>query len=211
MTFKIYVILLVGLMFTGSLRAESEPSKENYKLLKNHVQNAPTAVNFFSFYCPACYRFEEEIKIYDQISKILPSNEKLVSNHVSGMGPLGKELTRAWAVAIELGVTEQVKGRLYDGIQKSRSINSAEDIRRIFISSGVSASSYDTAWNSFSVKAHLLRQEQMVDAFGVTSIPALYIKGRYKLNPSTFDHSSTESFIQDYIKTLTYLLKSENN
>ncbi len=40
--------------------------------------------------------------------------------HVEFLGPLGKELTQAWAVAIALGVEDKITAPMFEAVQKTR-------------------------------------------------------------------------------------------
>ncbi len=38
--------------------------------------------------------------------------------HVEFLGPLGKDLTQAWAVAIALGVEDKITAPMFEAVQK---------------------------------------------------------------------------------------------
>lgn len=40
--------------------------------------------------------------------------------HVEFPGPLGKDLTQAWAVAIALGVEDKITAPMFEAVQKTR-------------------------------------------------------------------------------------------
>ncbi|EPV4089633.1 DsbA family protein, partial [Salmonella enterica subsp. enterica serovar Typhimurium] len=64
------------------------------------VVDAPAVVEFFSFYCPPCYAFSQTMGVDQAIRHVLPQGSRMVKYHVSLLGPLGHELTRAWALAM---------------------------------------------------------------------------------------------------------------
>ena len=68
----------------------------------------PQVLEFFSFYCPHCYQFEQVYHVSENVKKALPAGTKMTKYHVEFLGPLGKQLTQAWAVAMALGVLKPV-------------------------------------------------------------------------------------------------------
>lgn len=73
---------------------------------------------------------------------------------------MGKDLTQAWAVAMALGVEDQVTVPLFEGVQKTQTVQSVADIRKVFVDAGIKGEDYDAAWNSFVVKSLVAQQEK---------------------------------------------------
>ena len=57
--------------------------------------------------------------------------------HVEFLGPLGKDLTQAWAVAIALGVEDKITAPMFEAVQKNQTVQSVADIRKVFVDAGV--------------------------------------------------------------------------
>nr|1UN2_A Chain A, THIOL-DISULFIDE INTERCHANGE PROTEIN [Escherichia coli] len=103
----------------GGTGAQYEDGKQ-YTTLEKPVAGAPQVLEFFSFFCPHCYQFEEVLHISDNVKKKLPEGVKMTKYHVNFMGgDLGKDLTQAWAVAMALGVEDKVTVPLFEGVQKT--------------------------------------------------------------------------------------------
>ena len=153
MKMKKYLLPLIGLLFTVNAQAATFTDGKEFITLEKAVPAAPAALKFFSFYCPSCYQYDEILEVTDNVKKSLPKNVELTEYHVDFLGPLGADMTHAWSVAMLLNVEEKVKPLLFDAVQKKQSIKTADDIRKVFIQAGVSASDYDAAWNSFAVKS----------------------------------------------------------
>lgn len=200
------MFLTVFLFFACSAQATDIGERKGFSILPEVINNAPPVLRFFSFWCPSCYIQDEVINITAEVKKNLPGNIKLTEYHVSFMGPLGKEMTKAWSVAILLNATERVKPALFDAVLKKQSINSESDIRNIFIGAGISGDEYDAALNSFAVKALTEKQLQLANAVGLRAVPAMFINGKYQIDPKGLDKSSTASFIKDYADTVHFLL-----
>ena len=129
-------LALAGLVLAFSASAAQYEDGKQYTTLEKPVAGAPQVLEFFSFFCPHCYQFEEVLHISDNVKKKLPEGVKMTKYHVNFMGgDLGKDLTQAWAVAMALGVEDKVTVPLFEGVQKTQTIRSASDIRDVFIRS----------------------------------------------------------------------------
>ncbi|WP_343144310.1 DsbA family protein, partial [Pseudomonas aeruginosa] len=62
------------LAFSASA-AQYEDGKQ-YTTLEKPVAGAPQVLEFFSFFCPHCYQFEEVLHISDNVKKKLPEGVK---------------------------------------------------------------------------------------------------------------------------------------
>ena len=114
-------LALAGLVLAFSASAAQYEDGKQYTTLEKPVAGAPQVLEFFSFFCPHCYQFEEVLHISDNVKKKLPEGVKMTKYHVNFMGgDLGKELTQAWAVAMALGVEDKVTVPLFEGVQKPR-------------------------------------------------------------------------------------------
>ena len=91
-------LALAGLVLAFSASAAQYEDGKQYTTLEKPVAGAPQVLEFFSFFCPHCYQFEEVLHISDNVKKKLPEGVKMTKYHVNFMGgDLGKELTQAWA------------------------------------------------------------------------------------------------------------------
>lgn len=203
---KKYLLPLIGLLFTVSAQAATFTEGKEYISLEKPVPSAPAAVKFFSFYCPSCYQYDEVFKVTDNVEKVLPADVKLTEYHVNFLGPLGQDLTHAWSVALLLNVENKVKPLLFDAVQKQQTIKTTGDIRDLFIRAGVSASDYDAAWNSFAVKSLTAKQQDLAKAVDLQGVPAIFIKGKYMINPKGLNSDSVNAFVQNYAETVQFLI-----
>lgn len=203
---KKYLLPLIGLMFTVSAQAATFTEGKEFIALDKTVSSAPAALEFFSFYCPSCYQYDEVIEVTGNVKKALPADVKLTQYHVEFLGPLGQEMTHAWSVAMLLNVEDKVKPLLFDAVQKKQTIKTTDDIREVFIRAGVSASDYDAAWNSFAVKSLTAKQQEMAKAVDLKGVPAIFIKGKYMINPKGLDAANVTSFVQHYADTVRFLI-----
>lgn len=175
------------------------------------IRQAPAAqkevVEFFSFYCPHCYDFELTYKIPSQIKAQLSQDVKLVQYHVNFLGRQSEDLTRAWALAMALGVEDKVKTPLFEGAQKD-AFKSMDDIRAVFLANGVTAEQFDGGINSFAVNALVNKQVQLAESFKISGVPAFFVNEQYQINLEGFsDSASTNDFVKRYVEAVVFLSK----
>lgn len=209
-------LMLSNPIITASAAETSAAATANYKdgkqftTLSRSATEEPEVMEFFSFFCPHCYDFENVYHMTDVFKKQLPPNGKMVKYHVDFMGgELGSQLTQAWSVAIMLNVQDKVAPLLFNGVQKTRSIQNLDGIRQAFIDAGVSAQDFDSAWNSFVVKSLTLRQRKMAEEVELRSVPSVVVNGKYMVKTDGLDADSVESFINEYGNVVKFLLNKK--
>ncbi|EGT5184935.1 thiol:disulfide interchange protein DsbA [Cronobacter sakazakii] len=199
-------LALAGMVMAFSVSAADYSDGKQYNTLEKPVAGAPQVMEFFSFYCPHCYQFEEVLHVSDSVKKKLPAGTKMTKYHVEFLGPLGKDLTQAWAVAMAMGIEDKITAPMFEAVQKTQTVQTPADIRKVFIDAGVKPEEYDAAWNSFVVKSLVAQQEKAAADVGLQGVPAMYVNGKYQLNPQGMDTSNMDVFIQQYADTVNYLL-----
>ncbi|EEQ12827.1 Thiol:disulfide interchange protein dsbA [Yersinia frederiksenii ATCC 33641] len=177
-----------------------------YQTLNKPVTSEPQVLEFFSFYCPHCYQFEEIYHVPQTVKKALPEGVKMTRYHVEFLGPLGKELTQAWAVAMALGVEEKVTPLMFEGVQKTQTVQTPNDIRNVFIKAGVSGEDYDAALNSFVVKSLVVQQQKAAEDLQLRGVPAMFVNGKYMIKNDGMDTSSMDNYVKQYADVVKFLL-----
>ena len=202
-------LALAGMFLAFSVSAADFTDGKQYITLDKPVAGAPQVLEFFSFYCPHCYQFEDVLHVSDNVKKKLPEGTKLVKYHVEFLGPLGKQVTQAWAIAMALGVEDKVTVPMFEAIQKTQTVQNEADIRKVFIDAGVPAEEYDAALNSFVVKSLVAQQEKAAADFQLRGVPAMYVDGKYMLNSQGMDTSDLDVFVQEYANTVKHLVEKK--
>ena len=201
-------LALVGMVMAFSVSAASAEHFSDgaqYVTLDKTVANEPQVLEFFSFYCPHCYQFEQVWHVSDNIRKNLPKDVKYTKYHVEFLGPLGKQLTQAWAVAIALGVEDKVSPLMFDAVQKQQSVQNPDDIRKVFIQAGVKGEDYDAALNSFVVKSLVVQQEKAAADLGLQGVPSVFVNGKYMVKNDGLDTSSMDMYVKQYSDVINFL------
>ncbi|MEG1468838.1 MAG: thiol:disulfide interchange protein DsbA [Hafnia sp.] len=202
-------LALVGIAMAFGASAAQFSEGDQYVKLDKSITNEPQVLEFFSFYCPHCYEFEEVYHVSDAVRKGLPEGVKITKYHVEFLGPLGKQLTQAWAVAMALGVEDKITQPMFEAVQKTQSVQSPEDIRNVFIKAGVSAADYDGALNSFVVKSLVVQQEKAAEDLQLRGVPAIFVNGKYMVKNDGLDTSSMDSYVQQFSHVVNFLLKQK--
>lgn len=203
-------IALVGLVLAFSASAAQFTDGQQYVTLDKPVAGEPQVMEFFSFFCPHCYQFERVYHVGDAVKKTLPEGVKVTKYHVDFLGgELGPIVTHAWAVALALGVEDQVTGPLFDGIQKTQTITDPASLKDAFIkAANIKPEDYDAAWNSFAVKALVAQQQKAAADVDLRGVPAMFVNGKYMVNNGGLDTSSMDNFVQQYANVVKLDRKS---
>lgn len=202
---------LMGLVLAFSASAAQFTEGKQYVSLPKPVAGEPQVMEFFSFFCPHCYQFEQIYHVGDAVKKNLPADTKMVKYHVDFLGgDLGPVVTHAWAVAMALGVEDKVTSPIFDGIQKSQTITDAASLKDVFIkAAGISSEQYDAAWNSFAVKALVAQQQKAASDVDLRGVPTMFINGKYMVNNGGLDTSSMANFVADYANVVKFLVEKK--
>ncbi|MCA1924623.1 MULTISPECIES: thiol:disulfide interchange protein DsbA [Buttiauxella] len=202
-------LALAGMVLAFSVSAAQFTDGKEFVTLEKPVAGEPQVLEFFSFYCPHCYQFEEVLHVSDTVKKKLPEGTKMTKYHVEFLGPLGKDLTQAWAVALALGVEDKITAPMFEAVQKTQTVQNVADIRNVFINAGVKAEEYDAAWNSFVVKSLVAQQEKAAADLQLQGVPAIFVNGKYQLNPQGMDTSNMDVFVQQYADVAKFLVEKK--
>ncbi|GAA3916102.1 MULTISPECIES: thiol:disulfide interchange protein DsbA [Gibbsiella] len=198
-------LALVGMVMAFSAAAAQFSEGSQYVTLDKPVTGEPQVLEFFSFYCPHCYQFEEVYHVSDAVRSVLPAGTKMTKYHVEFLGPLGKQLTQAWAVALALGVEDKITAPMFEAIQKTQTVQTPDDIRDVFVKAGVKAEDYDAALNSFVVKSLVVQQEKAAEDLQLRGVPAIFVNGKYMVKNDGLDTSSMDAYVKQFADVVKFL------
>ncbi|MDX4946608.1 thiol:disulfide interchange protein DsbA [Providencia manganoxydans] len=206
---KKIMLALIGIAMSFGAAAANYTEGKEYTDIKQPVQNLPQVLEFFSFYCPHCYQFENVYKVPQTVEKNLPEGVKMERYHVDFLGPLGPNLTQAWAVAMVLKVEDKVTPVLFEGIQKTQSINTPADIRNAFVKAGVSGDEYDAALNSFVVKSLVAKQQNAAQDLKLRGVPAMFVDGKYQVRNNGIAVENAADYAKEFSNVVNYLVNKK--
>ncbi|AZI89566.1 disulfide interchange protein DsbA [Enterobacter cloacae S611] len=202
-------LALAGMILAFSASAADITEGKQYNTLDKPVAGEPQVLEFFSFYCPHCYDFEQVWHVSEAVKKKLPQGTKMTKYHVEFLGPLGKEMTQAWAVAMALGVEDKISSPMFEAVQKTQTVQTVADIRDVFIKAGVKGEEYDAAWNSFVVKSLVAQQEKAAADLQLQGVPAMFVNGKYQIDQNGMDKDSLDAFVKSYADTVKFLVEKK--
>lgn len=199
---KKFLLAFAALISVNVFAADLQEGKQ-YIQVSQQASDQKEVIEFFSFYCPHCYAFEMEYKIPEQVEAGLPKDVAFKQYHVNFLGRQSENLTRAWALAMALGVENKVKAPLFEAAQKD-SLKSMDDIRQIFLDNGISVEQFDGGINSFAVNGLVNKQVNAAEQFKVRGVPDFYVNGKFRVNPEGLNY---DDFVKDYVETVKGLLQ----
>jgi len=188
---------------------------EHYTVVNDTVSKKSEVREYFSFYCPHCFKFEP---LMMKVKETLPEGTKFEMNHVDFLRAASPKvqalLSKAVVVAQQLDMEAKLVGALFNYIQVQRAVVTSEkDIRNIFVLNGADGEKFDKLMSSFSVnsRAKLMKKNQTYfsnkkGADGksyLNAVPTVIVNGKYRVNPSALDR---DNFEEDYKKLVNYLI-----
>ena len=203
------VLFLILTAFSTSAYAAKYTEGKQYTQVSETASNKAEVREYFSFYCPHCFRFEP---FMESVKKNLPEGVSFERNHVDFLRAASPEiqgmLTKSVVVAEQLGMDKQLINAVFKYIHVQRAaITSEKDIRNIFVLNGADGEKFDKLMKSFSVnsKAKSMKKHQvtMSQKRAITGVPAVIVNGKYRINTQELDK---DNFEQDYQDLVAYLL-----
>ncbi|MEZ8149222.1 thiol:disulfide interchange protein DsbA/DsbL [Enterovibrio norvegicus] len=195
---KLFAMAAVA-MLAFSAHAARFNAGEDYQVLDLPKTQSPTVTEFFSFYCPHCYKSEG---LMEELKKKIPENATFQKSHVSFMGGnMGKALSKAYATAVMLDAEDAMVPVIFNRIHLLQKPPRDEaEVRQMFIDEGVDAKKFDGTYNSFAVNAMANRFDKGFNDSGLRGVPAVIVNGKYHVTPKTI--KSTD----DYFALVNFLL-----
>ena len=184
---------------------------KQYAALPTNPSPDKEVIEFFSFNCPSCFRFEIQNQGPQTISKALPEGVKFKRYHLEDFGPLAKDLAQAWAVANVLGIEDKASDALYNAVQKDKTIKTADDIKAVFEELGVSNEAYDKTKDSFLVKSFMAQQADAIKEMKPDSIPTVIVNRKFFIIANQLNVTSDDAFINDYARVTAFVAGLDPN
>lgn len=157
---------------------------KHYKVISDKATEKPEVKEFFSFWCPACYRFEPLVK---NLKEKLDDDVEFTKVHVNFMGFAGPDVqeaaSKAMIIARALKKETELNGAIFNYIHEQRStVTGLKDLRSVFIVNGVDPDEFDKMANSFSVKSMVNKNNREITKFreNLNGVPNFIINGKYQ-------------------------------
>jgi len=193
------LILLMALGLCGFAWADYDEGIE-YELL-DKAQPAPTdgkveVIEFFSYACPHCYRFEPYIEKWQE-----KKSDNIEFIHIPAVfNDNWEALATLYYAAEVLGVQEKMHPIIFEAMHgEGKKIRSFEDLKALFEANGVSGEKLNQALNSFTVAAKTRRAKTMTQSYGIKSVPNIVVQGKYRTNGTLAQGHANVFKVVDYL------------
>ena len=181
---KLSYFALLSLTLFSAHAAQFNPG-EDYLELDTAATKEKEITEYFSFYCPACFRQEPFMK---ELEAAIPESATFKKNHVDSMPgrnpQIERLLTKALVTATFLKAEDKMVPAIFNYIHvDNATIDNEKDIRNLFIVNGIEPKSFDKTFSSFAVNTQAKKMEKntaFVRSQGFTGVPTLIINGKYK-------------------------------
>ncbi|MCC5859875.1 MAG: thiol:disulfide interchange protein DsbA/DsbL [Ectothiorhodospiraceae bacterium] len=198
--------LLAGSLFTGLASAQTFQEGTHYRALPDPVSTVDSerieVREFFSYGCPFCNQFLPRIKAYEETL----DDDVVVVRHPVVFSRQTESLARAYVVAEQLDVVDQVHGALFVAYHdQGNRLGSAEQVADVFEAQGVERQQVLDTWDSFGVETNLNRYQQSLRRYMVSSTPSMAVNGRYYI---TMDMAGSQ---EQLIRIVDFLVQKERN
>ena len=190
---KVLFFLAAMLMIPMVHAAPQFKEGVNYDVVSQTGSAQPEVMEFFSYFCPHCAKFEP---IAEELAKSLPEGVPMKKNPVAFLGrEMGPEMQRAYAVANLLNVEGKLPPAIFDKIHTQRQIpQSRADVKQVFVDNGVPAEEFDGAVDSFAVSGMVSQFDRNTESYNVRGVPAFLVNGKYMVKIESI--TSQEQFNQ---------------
>ncbi len=190
---KKVALLFVCLWIPFTQAAPQFKENVNYEAIQPVVSAQPEVMEYFSFFCPHCYRFEP---VMAELQKQLQQGVKFKQTPVAFIvGNLGTELQRAYAASLLLNVKESVSAALFRQIHEERKQpGSRADIRAVFVKAGVDGAVFDKTIESKTVTDMVAEYNQDTRINKIEAVPTVIVNKKYLVK--TEGINSAEEYFQ---------------
>jgi len=197
---KILFALFATLVLSVSAQAVQFTDGDYYTTLDLEKSSKPTVTEYFSFYCPHCYKFENVI---GALKNNIPDTANFQKIHVAFMGnDMAVPMAKAYATMVVLGVDEKMIPMMFRQIHERKQTPKNEaQLRQVFLDNGVDAKEFDAAYNGFAVDSMQKRFDKQFESSTLTGVPGVIVNNRYVVKPDKI-----KSY-EEYFSLVNYLLK----
>lgn len=196
------LLLAVLALVMWPVAAQNFEEGVHYEVINETVTEKPEAVEFFSFYCGACYRYEP---IAAALKAAYPDSFR--KSHVPiGNDAFANDLLRAIVVAERLKVFDGFSSAFFKrNFVDNNRVLKTQDLYDLLRAQNVEQDKAEKAMNSFMVKVAADRTAKDADKYRVTVTPTFIINGKYRIKPEGL--SDSEDFTADMVKLVGFLLE----
>ncbi|WP_299082086.1 thiol:disulfide interchange protein DsbA/DsbL [uncultured Paraglaciecola sp.] len=201
------ILLILSVMLLLPLQAcaqEKWREGTHYTVISDTATDKKEVLEFFSFWCPHCFRFEPIVK---DIKSELADDVQFKKVHVNFMGftsaAIQDDATKAMMIGRELKRDTELNKAIFNYIHVSRSsLAGIKDLKNIFVVNGVEAAEFDKMMKSFGVNSRLKMNNKAIQQYRkhVRSVPTFIVNGKFQ---ATFTRDMNQADMVDLIVFLS--------
>ena len=196
---KAFALLVLSIFFISSAQARDYKEGLDYEIRATNKTVEPEIREFFSFFCSHCFAME---KPFSQMAEFFKGKAKFIVNPVGLIGgDVGVESQKAYAVAINLEIEDELKEELFNRIHVKQDIPEDHDyFAELFESLGVPSEKYEQIYNSFATQAKVAEYDRHTKEMKIDAVPEIVVNGKYLVKTDNLES------IEDYESIVSYLL-----
>lgn len=202
-----FTVLLLSISIAACSAPQSNASikaGKDYQVVPSTLGvNAPPAdkikvIEFFSYGCPWCFRLEPDLEKW-----LASKGNNIEFERIPVVFEPGWDvLAKAYYTAKNLGVDQKIMRPFFSALQtQGEDLSTADDLQAFFVSQGVSASDFQSAYNfSPGIDAQMMQGDKLMRQYGVYSVPSFVVDGRFVTNMAMVDGNTKRLLeVVDYL------------
>ena len=196
---KAFALLVLSIFFISSAQARDYKEGLDYEIRATNKTVEPEIIESFSFFCSHCFAME---KPFSQMAEFFKGKAKFIGNPVGLIGgDVGVESQKAYAVAINLEIEDELKEELFNRIHVKQDIPEDHDyFAELFESLGVPSEKYEQIYKSFVTQAKVAEYDRHTKEMKIDAVPEIVVNGKYLVKTDNLES------IEDYESIVSYLL-----
>lgn len=202
--------ILITLVFSSMASAIPLLFEEgkHYQVIPGVASAEPKLTEYFSFYCPSCFRFEP---VANMLKNNLPEGVKFEKSHVDFMRNTSPEtqqaLSRAMIVSKKLQLSDQVISDIFAQIHvKRQPFQSEQDIIAYIDTLGDHSDKFKQLFNSSGAKRAAKEmkkaQDKLQESGSLTGVPMFVVNDKYKILTRSLKSEKEYRDLVNYLLTL---------
>jgi thiol:disulfide interchange protein DsbA len=176
----------------------------HYNIIADTLSEQKEIVEYFSFWCPACYRFE---MLANEIKSQLDSDVKFRKVHVNFMSfttpEIQEQATKAMLIGRSFDMEEPMNTAIFAHIhEQGQKIEGMADLKKLFKSYDISTIDFENTLNKAELAAAFTRNNDEIDQFKehLKGVPNIIVNGKYQ---AKFSREMTVEDIVDLVNWLS--------
>lgn len=198
------IVFLTCALFLGQQTAIAAPVSfvdgKQYISVSDAKATDHEVVEVFSFYCGACFNLYRSGGV-EYLKDHLPKNVTFSRYLLNVSSPIAEPLKTGWAMANVLNLEDEFTSKVFNGIFITRSLNTENDLIKVFNELNISAEKYEAMKKDPLVLAFIEKEANAIRNLRPQFTPAIYVNQKYLINSQILGGD-----VKEYLPTMNYLL-----